>query len=239
MLKEIIDKFYLDRQKDKEQRHFYITDAGKCPRAIFFKFKNVPREEMEANVLRMFEQGDHIHQLIMKSLLSTREIHVVASEVDIPPQELISGRADAIISDGKELYTLDIKSMNSMVFRNLNEPKPENIDQLQLYLHYFKIPKGILLYVNKDNQELKEFIINYDRGLANNLLNELNDLKSKIDRNIVPDRIPDYPQNWQCQYCQFREICGLAGKENINWQGFKGKIEKAAPGGLTKIKGGV
>ena len=142
MLKDIIDQFFLDNERDKEQQHFYITDAGKCPRSVFFKFKNAPRKEMEPRVLRMFDHGDHIHQLIMKPLLGIRTVHVVSSEVNIPPQELISGRADAIISDGKDLYVLDIKSMNSMIFRNLEEAKNENINQIQLYLHYFKILAG-------------------------------------------------------------------------------------------------
>jgi len=228
MLKELIDKFYLDRQKDREQHHFYITDAGRCPRAIFFKFKNVPREEMAAKVLRMFDHGDHIHQLIMKPLLSIREIHVVAAEVNIPPQELISGRADAIISCGKELYVLDIKSMNSMIFRNLAQPKEENVDQIQLYLHYFKIPKGMLLYVNKDTQELKEFMVNYDRKRALSLLDGLEALKKQIDSNVVPARISNYPDDWQCQYCQFREVCVMANGGEVNWNNFKEKIEKVA-----------
>ena len=226
MLKELIDKFYLDRQRDKEQHHFYITDAGKCARALFFKFKNVPRKEMEANILRLFDHGDHIHQLIMKPLLSIREIHVVAAEVKIPPQELISGRADAIISDGKDLYALDIKSMNSMIFNKLTEPKEENIDQIQLYLHYFKIPKGILLYVNKDNQRLKDFVISYDKKRALSLLAALENLKKKIDKNIIPDRLSDYPQNWQCRYCQFKEICSLSGEGEVSWDKFKKQIRE-------------
>lgn len=225
MLKELIDKFYLDRQKDKEQHHFYITDAGKCPRAVFFKFKNAPRVEMEANILRMFDHGDHIHQLIMKPLLSIKEVHVVASEVNIPPQELISGRADAIISDGKDLYVLDIKSMNSMIFKNLKQAKEENIDQIQLYLHYFRIPKGLLLYVDKDKLELKEFEINYDRNRAENLLRNLTNLKNKIDKNIIPARIPTYLNDWQCDYCAFREICGMANGGEVKWEKFKEKIE--------------
>jgi len=225
MLKELIDKFYLDRQKDREQHHFYITDAGRCPRSIFFKFKNVPREVIEANVLRMFDHGDHIHQMIMKPLLSIRDIHVVASEINIPPQELVSGRADAIISSGKELFVLDIKSMNSMIFKSLTEPKPENLDQIQLYLHYFKVPKGILLYVNKDNQQLKEFVIKYDKVRVNFLIKGLEDLKTKIEKDIVPDRIPVYPKDWQCRYCQFKDICAIAGGENIKWREFKDKIE--------------
>jgi len=225
MLREIIDKFYLDRQKDKEQRHFYITDAGRCGRAIFFKFKNVPRKEMEANILRLFDHGDHIHQLIMKPLLSTRDIHVVASEVDIPPQEVISGRADAILSDGKELFVLDIKSMNSMVFRGMNEPKEENINQIQLYLHYFKIPKGILLYVNKDNQDLKEFVVSYNPAKAEALLSDLTNLKKQIEEDVVPSRIPTYPNDWQCQYCQFKEVCKMTNGNEMKWEELKEKIE--------------
>ena len=225
MLKEIIDKFYLDRQKDKEQHHFYVTDAGKCSRAIFFKFKNVPRKEMEANILRLFDHGDYIHKLIMKSLLSTREIHVVASEINIPPQEIISGRADAIISDGKRLYVLDIKSINSMGFKYLTEPKKENINQLQLYLHYFRIPKGILLYVNKDNQNLKEFIVDYNQSLSQTLVNELNNIKINIEKNIVPPRIPSYPSDWQCRYCPFKKVCILSKNDEIGWEELKTKIK--------------
>jgi len=225
MLKELIDKFYLDRQKDREQHHFYITDASKCGRQLFFKFKNAPRKEMEAKILRLFDHGDSIHKLIMKPLLSTRDIHVVASEINVPPQELVSGRADAIISDGRNLYVLDIKSMNSMVFRNLTEPKEENVNQLQLYLHYFKIPKGILLYVDKDKLDLKEFIVLYQKSTAEKILGDLAVLKKQIDSNIIPSRLADYPDNWQCQYCQFREICSLAVAGEMNWQDFKKKIE--------------
>lgn len=225
MLREIIDKFYLDRQKDKDQHHFYISDAGKCSRSVFFKFKNAPRKEMEANILRLFDHGNHIHELIMNSLLSTKDIHVIASEVNIPPQELISGRADAVISDGKELYVLDIKSINSTGFRYLSQAKEENINQIQLYLHYFKIPKGILLYVNKDNQQLKEFMVHYNQAQARSLLEELANLKKQVDSNIIPSRIPNYPNNWQCQYCQFREICNIGEATEMKWDNLRAKIE--------------
>ena len=225
MLKELIDKYYLDRQKDKAQTSFYISEAGKCPRQIFFKFKNVPRKDLEANILRLFDHGDHMHQLIMKPLLSTRDIHVVCSEIDIPPQQLVRGRADAIISDGKQLYVLDIKSMNSMIFKNLLQPKPENVEQLQLYLHYFKIPKGILLYVDKDKLELKEFLVSYNKVQAENLLKQLAKLRTQIDSGIVPQRLSDYPENWQCQYCQFREVCDMGESNEMNWEDFKEKIQ--------------
>jgi len=225
MLREIIDKFYLDRQRDRTQTHFYISEAGKCPRQVFFKFKNAPRKQMEANILRLFDHGDHMHKLIMKPLLSTRDIHVVASEINIPPQELVSGRADAIVSDGKDLYVLDIKSMNSMIFRKLNEPKQENVEQLQLYLHYFKIPRGILLYVDKDKLELKEFPVSYNQVQAEGLLKQLAVLKKQIDSNTIPSRFANYPDGWQCRYCQFREICDMGEAGEMKWEDFKKKIQ--------------
>ncbi len=222
MLKELIDQFYLDRHRDREQHHFYITDAGKCGRATFFKFKNVPREKMEARILRLFDHGDYIQMQILNTLFSMGLVR--ASEVNIPPQELVSGRADAIITLNNELYVVDFKSMNSMIFKNLKEPKEENVNQIQLYLHYFKIPRGILLYVSKDTSELKEFVIKYDSALARVLLKSLETLKTKIDKDVVPERLGDYPSNWQCQYCQFREICGMANGGDIKWEEFKKRI---------------
>lgn len=220
MLKEILDKYYLDKEhgKKKEQTSFYLSEAGKCPRSVFFKFKNVPAKEKEAHFLRLFDHGEHMHQLIMRALVSTRDIHVVASEVDIPPQQLVRGRADAIVSDKKQLYVLDIKSMNSMVFRSMSEAKPENIDQLQLYLHYFEISKGILLYVNKDNLDLKEYIFDYNKNRAEFLLKGLADLRDKINSDILPVRIAGYPNDWQCRFCSYKNTCDSVEPDETAWK---------------------
>lgn len=228
MLKEVIDKFYLDGQKNKEQHHFYVSQAGKCPRQIFFKFKNAPAEKMDARILRIYEKGEYLHRNIVSILI--RLGIVVASEINIPSQEMISGRADVIVSLNGELYLVDIKSMNSMVFRNLTEPKEENVSQLQLYLHYFKIKKGILFYIDKDKQDIKEFIIDYNPTLAQSILDGFTSLKKKIENNIIPSRLPDYPDDWECKYCQFKEICIMGAPGEMNWDDFKKKIESQNQG---------
>lgn len=223
MLRELIDQFYLDRERDRQQHHFYITDAGKCSRSIFFKFKGVPREKMEPKILRMFDHGDYIQMQILNSLFSLGIVR--ASEVRIPPQELVSGRADAIVTLNNELYVVDFKSMNSMIFRGLNQPKEDNVNQIQLYLHFFKIPRGILLYVSKDTLELKEFLVEYNEARVQQLLKDLSELKTRISTNVVPQRLADYPENWQCKYCQFKEICQMVSGKEIKWENFKKKIE--------------
>ena len=223
MLKELIDQFYLDNQKNKEQTRFYITDAGKCPRAVFFKFKNAPREPMDARIMRIFEHGENIHRSIFNILYRLRL--GVVTEVSIPSQEIISGRADAILCVGNENYVLDIKSINSMIFKNMSAPKEENIYQIQLYLHYFNIKKGILLYIDKDQQAMKEFFVDYDEQLCKSLLDKFQALKSQVEQGIVPARLADYPRNWQCSYCQFKDVCKLANGEALDWEDFKKKMD--------------
>src|SRR4030042_5123616 len=142
MLTNLIDQFFLDKDRDREQHHFYITDAGKCERSIFFKFKNVPREKMSADVLRMLDHGDYMQMHILNCLFSLGIVR--ASEVKIPPQEIISGRADAIVTLENELYVVDFKSMNSYKFKMLQERRETMLNQISLICIIFKYPKDIL-----------------------------------------------------------------------------------------------
>lgn len=223
MLKELIDQFYIENQRNKDQTRFYITDSGKCPRAVFFKFKNAPKEPTDPRLMRIFEHGENIHRSIFNILYRLRM--GVVTEVPIPAQEIISGRADAILCVGNENYVLDIKSINSMIFRKMTAPKEDNVYQVQLYMHFFNIKKGILLYVDKDQQELKEFFLDYDEALCKSLLDKFHSLKGQIEKGEVPARLADYPKNWQCNYCAFKDICKKADGGEMSWEDFKKKIQ--------------
>lgn len=217
MLKELINQFYIDGFKERDKHHFYITDAGKCPRAIYFRFKKYPRKEPEPRVLRIFEHGDYTHMKIMSTLFSLGIVR--AAEIKIPSQEIIGGRADAIVGlDGKP-YVLEIKSSSQYKFNNLEASEPDHLKQIQLYLHYFKVPQGILLYEDKNTQALKEFLVKYDPNLVQDVLKKFEILKDQIERDIIPP-IPKDIEPWRCKYCEYREICQ--------------KIEKSKLRGLTK-----
>jgi len=82
-----------------------------------------------------------------------------------------------------------------------------------------------LLYVDKDKLELKEFLIDYNKIQAETLLKRLTVLKNQIDSNVIPLRLQDYLDNWQCNYCQFREICDMGEPGEMNWEDFKARIQ--------------
>jgi CRISPR/Cas system-associated exonuclease Cas4 (RecB family) len=178
---------------------------------------------MEPRILRIFDQGSYVHLRLMRDLFSLGV--VVASEIDIPPTEDVGGRADAIVRINNELYLIDFKSINSMILKNMGEPKDDHILQVQLYLHFFNLKNGVLLYEGKDNSEIKEFPVKYDKKIAKKILEDFARLKINVEKNLIPKQLADYPDNWQCQYCQFKEICSMTGAGNINWEKFKEKIE--------------
>jgi len=206
MLIEFIDKYYLNKREERLQEYFYVTDSGKCPRAVYFSMKGYPKKEMEPRILRIFDRGDVIHQRLMSNFFGIPEIKVVSSEVDIPSKDLFHGRADAIISVDNKLYVVDIKSSSDFKFKKLKKPELAHEKQVQLYMHYFEIPFGILLYENKNTQNLKEFKFDYNPVLCNKIINEFEILRDNIRDEILPQKPFDL-ESWQCEYCDFKYEC--------------------------------
>lgn len=203
MIKEKIDELYLSKHRDRDKEHFYITDSGKCPRAVYFQFKKVPKKEMDARALRIFEHGDYTHMRIISTLFALGLVK--ATEIDIPNKEIVHGRADVIVNIDNEPYVVEIKSINSAAFFKRNEPDPDHYKQLQMYLHFFNIKKGILIYENKNTQELKEFTVEYDEKTVREILEKFEILKAQIQNNIVPP-VNDV-EEWRCGYCPYAEEC--------------------------------
>jgi len=210
MIIEHIDKHHLEKQVNKKARNgkLYVSEVGKCPCQIYFEFKGYGPEKRKPETQRAFENGDKFHQRMMAALYACPDIEVVASEIDIPPNDLVGGRVDAIVSIENRNYVLELKSIGSYGFKQLDEPRQEHVHQLQLYLHFFKIPKGILLYENKDNHQLKECVVAYNEELAKSLIAKL----QRITDYIRADNPPLKPkfskdQRWRCGYCGFKAKC--------------------------------
>lgn len=203
MIKEKIEKFYLERRKDRDRSYFYITEAGKCQRAIWYNFKKFPKKEMDARLMRVFENGDYTHMRIMSSLFSIGAVKAIEVALE---EDIVHGRCDGIVVINNEPYVLELKSINSYGFKKLEAPKPEHIKQLMLYLHFFKIQKGIFIYENKDNQDLKEFHISYDKEMAEKLIENFRITKHLIDENILPP-VPANIDEWECRFCDFFDEC--------------------------------
>ena len=92
--------------------------------------------------------------------------------------------------------------------KRLEEPDKAHLKQIQLYMHYFNINKGIILVENKDNQELKEFVVTKDEKILQEISANFISLKKMVDNNTLPPK-PRFSSNdkWKCDYCAYRKTC--------------------------------
>ncbi len=219
MLKEKIDRFYRKQEKNRRRDYFYASEVTDCKRKIYLKMKGADKEDLDPQTRRKFERGDMIHQRLVSALYSAGV--VTASEVRMPDQSMFHGRADAIVSINNENYIVEIKSASPYSFKNLSEPKESWKKQLQIYLNHFGIDKGIILVECKGTQKLKEFSIEKDEGVLEELQEEFEKLLDMIKKDVIPKK-PD-KGDWKfdkCRYCLYKEACE---ESSNNLTGFTGE----------------
>jgi hypothetical protein len=133
----------------------------------------MPPSPIAANVRRIFDCGDYLGYRFSKYF---KEMGMLVAEEQptkfaSPP---ISGRYDFLIQH--EVYgqtIVELKSINDKGFKALiTDPKTDHYLQLQIYLNILNIEHGIVLYENKNDQQIKCFDISKNVGVWEQLLNK-------------------------------------------------------------------
>ena len=209
---QMIDNFLKRERRSKGIGKYYPSEAGICLRKVWYSYK-FP-QEIESNLLKIFEIGNMVHDFVVEVLKSEKNPHVELLKSEFPFKAkvddfVISGRIDDLIllkTNGTKIL-VEVKSTGDIGY--INEPAPHNVAQLQLYLHYLKVKDGILLYVDKKNLQSRVFNIKYDEKIANETINRFKKLHQHLVNNTLPDpegRI--FPEmNWMCRYCEYRDKC--------------------------------
>ncbi len=188
--------------------YFYVTDAAKCPRQVFYAMKGFPRPPLDGLTARKLAVGDDAHRRIAQALYSMGL--VVAAEVPLPSDSLFHGRADVIVSLEGKNYVVEVKTAHPYSFEQMaTGPRRDHELQLQLYLYHFGIPQGLILAENKATQELKEFLVLLDRPMVERVLEEFRQLHALI---VGRGQLPPMPDksHWefdQCRYCAYVPWC--------------------------------
>lgn len=78
-----------------------------------------------------------------------------------------------------------------------------------LYKTNKPINKIVFLYENKDNQELKEYLVEMDKEMIEEILDRYAILNECVDKGIVPEREGTSKSCMTCRWCQYRISCGI------------------------------
>ncbi|MEM3074846.1 MAG: PD-(D/E)XK nuclease family protein [Candidatus Pacearchaeota archaeon] len=207
---KLIDNYFSRELKEKKIGNYYPSEIGGCLRKTWFSYKI--QKDLDKEVLRIFEAGNNLHELITEILKSEKnpEIELLESELPFKQDEgefTISGRIDNLIltkDNGKKII-IEVKSVKFLP----NEAKESHIQQLQLYMHNLKVKDGIILYIQKDNLKAKWFNFQYSEGEAEEIIKRFHGLHHCLKLNIIPPAEAKLikNKNWMCNYCEYKEEC--------------------------------
>lgn len=131
------------------------------------------------------------------------------------PPILITGKGIRIVghSDGVFVirgtkYVIEIKSISTFKFQKLEKPQADHLNQIQLYMDALRIDRGVVLYINKDNQQLKEYLVFQEAGARETAINRaLKWMEIQRGSKEIPERICGSPTDIPAEYCPYKEEC--------------------------------
>lgn len=86
------------------------------------------------------------------------------------------------------------------------KPQGKHEMQLQLYFYMTGIRKGLVYYENKNDQNQKYFIVEYNQKIIDELIADIQFVIEYVDKKELPDR--EYqPVDFECRWCDYRDIC--------------------------------
>jgi len=220
---QMIDNYLFRESKPKTVGRYYPSEIGSCLRKMWYTYK-VPKE-IEPQLKRIFEAGNIVHGFVVDVLKSEKNPHVELLKTEEPFQMkvddfIISGRIDDIILLKQNGETILVEAKSAKTVEYTREPSPAYLMQLQLYMHHTGIHKGIILYIEKSTLKSKVFNVNYDENIAKDAIERF----KKIDECLKQEKIPQaeskhrHGWGWMCGYCQYKEECDKAGKEERKWK---------------------
>jgi len=207
MIKEILDR---PAEYHKSSGKFSISSIGTCWRKKYLEMKGLYKEEFNEKAKRAFALGDAFHRHVVGELMTkcdATDWKVIAAEVNIPEHPFITGRCDIILGNSitQERVIVDTKSCSDWTFNKAQEGEiADNYRwQVQLYLHFFNLQRGFLLFFSKHKGDYCEVEIIRDDVLIKKLLG---DIKHFWDAYVVPNIEPPFCDGYnggvfQCPVC--------------------------------------
>ena len=188
-------------------------------------YKQLQGEQVSVGLMKIFEQGNAIHEKWQR--LFIRGGFSKYNELDktqFNEKYRISFTPDIICSipefyDGKMIG--EIKSVNTYQFQNMNR-HPSAWKQCQWYMYLTGIKKGFVLSEDKNTQDIKLEIYDFDYSIVEEFIDRAEQIKFYYNRVFKEGKMVKRPKDAKnpeckrCAQCALRNACW-----NINGGGVK------------------
>lgn len=200
-----------------EGDYFHPSALGACMRMIWFDRKKAPKDDpprrKDEDLLRthlIFETGTYVGLLFAN--LCQRAGILVKREAPIKSAALkMLGHADLVVRLNGLEYVVEVKTINSRQFNEvlkLNKPQKSHRRQITAYMKGLGIPRGMVVYLEKDRHRTREFVMDFDQEYYERIVRaRVNRLFRHLRKNIPPKKEGLNPNKPPCLFCEFTYVC--------------------------------
>lgn len=187
-------------------------------------YRQLQGEQIEVGLKRIFEQGNAIHEKWQR--LFIRAGYSTADDLDVTQfneEYKISFTPDIICRipefyDGEMIG--EIKSVNTFQFQKMTK-HPSAYKQCQWYMFLTGIKKGFVLSEDKNTQDFKVEVYDFDSELIAPFQDRAEQIKYYYNRVLNEHKMVARPSDCKssdckrCSKCAMREACWNIGKGKI------------------------
>lgn len=158
----LLEKHYAAAvERPKTQGNFSPSDLGGCIRNAFFAFQAVPKERVrEPMSYATLDDGRYRHDR-WRTALTEAGLMVVAEKELWIPEWHVHGFTDGVLLVNDLEWVYELKGARQETFNRIVKNGPELKDKIQMhiYMRALEIPRGVLIYENKNDQRTpREFV---------------------------------------------------------------------------------
>jgi hypothetical protein len=207
LVQDIFESCSIRAENQPKRDYLGMSSIGfPCERALWFDYNNKLTVPIDGRLARIFEMGNMVETRILADL------ELAGYKVEY--QQLtfkdfdgrFAGHCDGIISNiTNKQHILEIKSANDKSFNKFKahgiKLNPKYYAQIQCYMGYSKLYRGIFIVENKNDQDLYVERIKFEPDV-------FEELRAKAWRIINYKEVPE-ATIWTgyCNYCTFNPIC--------------------------------
>lgn len=221
ILNKAQDELVQDSIRPYQKGVYRCSEIGGCARALQYATLGYKGEKFSPEQALLFQDG-HLHHHHVRSLLakvgtlSCVEMNVSKKYIHNGQKFTLTGTLDCVY-DG---IVTDIKSITTFSFVKLHKDFPDNYEnymfQIQMYMDMLNIKKGMFVFKNKNDSELKIVRTNYDPAVVTKALDRVALVHQGVrHKQITMDKLAS--DDWHCRYCRFRLVCKRMPMEQRTW----------------------
>ncbi len=209
MISEIVAS-YLKEQLPKEHVYkigeYYPADLPLCLRMQYFKYTQP--KELATDQESIFGLG-YLWQACIAEALDESNIKVLAygkiHRLKVPHSDLsLVCEPDFELDVNGKRVVLEVKSVNAL--SKFSQPTREHLLQATPYIKVCRADSAIILYLNKQTGETKEFPVPFEEENLTLVFERAKRLDQALQSQKLPAKCGP-GQTWQCSTCAYQTEC--------------------------------